>query len=40
VPDSKPMQYRIIDRSQGNRAGEREAVVHDLLAKPARIAPR
>ena len=40
MPDSKPMQYRIIDRSPGNPAGERDAVVRDLLATPASIAPR
>jgi dimethylhistidine N-methyltransferase len=40
VPDGKPMQYRIIDRSPANRAGERDAVVRELLERPARIAPR
>src|SRR3954468_8397716 len=34
------MQYRIVDRAPGNRAGERDAVVRDLLATPAKIAPR
>jgi dimethylhistidine N-methyltransferase len=34
------MQYRIIDRSTGDRAGERERVIEELLASPARIAPK
>src|SRR5438132_102007 len=34
------MQYRIVDRSTGDRAGERERVVEDLFASPARIAPK
>jgi dimethylhistidine N-methyltransferase len=34
------MQYRIIDRSTGDRAGERERVIEDLLASPARIEPK
>jgi dimethylhistidine N-methyltransferase len=40
VPDTKAVQYRIIDRSTGDRAGERERVIEELLASPARIAPR
>jgi dimethylhistidine N-methyltransferase len=40
VPDSKAIQYRIVDRSSGADASEREAVVAALLASPAVIAPK
>ena len=40
MPDSKAMQYRIVDRSSGDAAGERERVIEGLLASPARIAPK
>jgi dimethylhistidine N-methyltransferase len=40
VPDTKPMQYRIVDRSSGGRADERERVVAGLLDTPARIEPK
>jgi L-histidine Nalpha-methyltransferase len=40
VPDTKTMHYRIIDRSSGDRADERERVIEGLLATPARIAPK
>src|SRR5215216_3113507 len=40
VPDTKPIQYRIVDRSSHDRAGERERVVEGLFASPARIEPK
>ncbi|HUP30648.1 MAG TPA: L-histidine N(alpha)-methyltransferase [Usitatibacter sp.] len=40
MPDGKPIQYRIVDRSPGADAGERERVVASLLASPAVIAPK
>ena len=40
MPDAKPVQYRIVDRLRRDCAGDREAVVDDLLAAPARIAPK
>jgi dimethylhistidine N-methyltransferase len=40
VPDSKPVQYRIVDRSTPDSGGEREAVVDALLADPASISPK
>jgi dimethylhistidine N-methyltransferase len=40
VPDSKPVQYRIIDRAPVDRGDERAQVVAGLLESPARIAPK
>ena len=40
MPDSKAMQYRIVDRSRPSDAGERADVVAGLLAEPARISPK
>jgi dimethylhistidine N-methyltransferase len=40
VPDSKAVQYRIVDRGPQDSAGERERVVAALLDSPARIAPK
>ena len=40
MPDSKPMQYRIVDRSSSQSEGERDSVVAALLATPAVIAPK
>ena len=40
MPDSKPVQYRILDRSTVDRGDERAQVVAGLLESPARIAPR
>lgn len=40
MPDAKPVQYRIVDRSPPPGGAEREAVVAALLASPARIAPK
>jgi dimethylhistidine N-methyltransferase len=40
VPDSKPMQYRIVDRSPGDDDRERDRVVAALLETPAHIAPK
>lgn len=40
MPDTKSMQYRIVDRSAGGRSDEREEVVAALLDRPARIAPK
>jgi len=40
VPDTKPMQYRIVDRTGPGRGGERERVVAALMATPAAIEPR
>ena len=40
MPDTKSMQYRIVDRSSGGRADERERVVAGLLDTPARIEPK
>ncbi len=40
MPDTKTVQYRIVDRSSGNGAGERETVIAGLFASPARIAPK
>jgi len=40
VPDTKTVQYRIVDRSSGDDAGERAAVVAGLFASPASIAPK
>jgi L-histidine Nalpha-methyltransferase len=40
VPDTKPMQYRIVDRSAPGDSDERGGVIAGLLAAPARIAPK
>ncbi|HEX4780611.1 MAG TPA: L-histidine N(alpha)-methyltransferase [Usitatibacter sp.] len=40
MPDSKPVQYRIIDRTAPDRGGERERVAAALAASPATIEPR
>jgi dimethylhistidine N-methyltransferase len=40
VPDSKPVQYRIVDRSTKEGEDERDRVVAALLAAPAVIAPK
>jgi dimethylhistidine N-methyltransferase len=40
VPDSKPVQYRIIDRAPVDREDERAQVIAGLLESPARIPPR
>jgi len=40
VPDAKPVQYRIVDRTTPDRGGEREHVVAALSASPATIEPR
>jgi len=40
VPDAKPVQYRIVDRTAPDRGGERERVVAALAASPASIEPR
>lgn len=40
MPDTKPIQYRIIDRGAGELSDERARVVEGLLASPARIAPK
>jgi dimethylhistidine N-methyltransferase len=40
VPDSKPVQYRILDRSKAADGSERDSVVAALLASPAVIAPK
>ena len=40
MPDTKPMQYRILRRLQDDRAGERERVIAALLATPASISPK
>jgi dimethylhistidine N-methyltransferase len=40
LPDSKPVQHRIVDRSIRDEGGERGRVIADLLATPARIAPK
>ena len=40
MPDSKPMQYRIVDRSVRTEGTERAEVVAGLLAVPAQIAPK
>jgi dimethylhistidine N-methyltransferase len=40
VPDSKPMQYRIVDRSSPDRGEERAQVIADLMGRPASIAPK
>lgn len=40
MPDTKPMQYRVIDRTAPDRGGERERVVAGLMGSPAVIEPR
>jgi dimethylhistidine N-methyltransferase len=40
VPDSKSVQYRIVDRSAADRGDERGEVVAALLASPASISPK
>jgi dimethylhistidine N-methyltransferase len=40
VPDAKPVQYRIVDRSAGADGDERARVIEGLAARPARIEPR
>jgi len=40
VPDSKPMQYRIVDRSPADDHGERDRVIAGLVENPAHIAPK
>jgi dimethylhistidine N-methyltransferase len=40
VPDSKPVQYRLVDRSGGGRGDERSAVVRGLLDSAPRIPPK
>ena len=40
MPDSQPVHYRMVDRSGGAAEGEREAVIADLFATPARTPPK
>ncbi len=40
MPDAKPIQYRIVDRTGEARGNERDEVIEALLASPARIAPK
>ena len=40
MPDAKPVQYRIVDRSQAAAGDERAEVVAALLESPARIEPK
>jgi dimethylhistidine N-methyltransferase len=40
VPDTKTVQYRIVDRTGPGRGDERERVVAALMASPASIEPR
>ena len=40
MPDSKPVQYRIVDRSPPDRGEERAQVIAGLMSTPARVAPR
>jgi dimethylhistidine N-methyltransferase len=40
VPDSKPVQYRIVDRTPVDRGDERAQVIAGLLASPAHISPK
>jgi len=40
VPDTKPVQYRIVDRSGRVNGDERQRVVEALMATPARIEPK
>ena len=40
MPDTKTIQYRIVDRTAGARRDERGEVIAALLENPARIAPK
>ena len=40
MPDAKPIQYRIVDRTTGAKGDEREHVIEALLGTPARISPK
>jgi L-histidine Nalpha-methyltransferase len=40
MPDAKPMQYRIVNRSKAADAAERDEVIAGLMAQPPRIAPK
>ena len=40
MPDSKPMQYRVIDRMPVALGAERSEVIAGLLENPARISPK
>jgi dimethylhistidine N-methyltransferase len=40
VPDSKPIQYRIVDRSSRDRGDEKARVIAALTEHPARIEPK
>ena len=40
MPDAKPMQYRIVDRSSAGGGDERAQVIEGLLDSPARIEPK
>jgi L-histidine N-alpha-methyltransferase len=40
VPDAKRVQYRIFDRTPGDRSDERARVIAALLETPARIEPK
>src|SRR5438876_6898918 len=40
MPDSKQVQYRIVDRASRPVDDERERVIEALLSSPARIAPK
>lgn len=40
MPDSKPVHYRIVDRSPPDQGEEREQVVAGLVATPATISPK
>ncbi len=40
MPDSKPMQYRVVHRVADDRGGERERVIAALVAIPASISPK
>jgi dimethylhistidine N-methyltransferase len=40
VPDSKPVQYRIVDRRRADSGDDRAEVIAGLLERPARISPK
>ncbi len=40
MPDAKPIQYRIVDRTSGAGGDERAQVVAALFETPARVAPK
>ena len=40
MPDAKPVQYRIVDRTSAEQGDERGGVIAALLETPARIAPK